>query len=68
MLLVMLHDLADIDHPFGRQIRFDHDNIDAAAALIADSYGEPVEEIKAQLESNRHELNFGGIITTAVEI
>jgi hypothetical protein len=68
MLLVMLHDLADYDHPNGRQIRFETDDIDTAAASIADAYGEPVDEIKAQLMSNRHDLNFGGIITTAVAI
>jgi hypothetical protein len=68
MLLVMLHDLADCDHPNGRYIRFESDDLSAAARTIADAYGKPVEEIEAQLRGNLH--NNGDMIppTTAVEV
>jgi len=68
MLLVMLHDLADIDHPFGRTIRFESDDISIAAQAISDAYGEPVEEIEAQLRGNLH--NNGDLVplTTAVDV
>jgi len=67
MLLVRLHDLADFDHPNGRTIRFDHDSISAAAQQIADAYGEPVEEIEAQLKDHLHDNSFN-ILSTSLEV